>query len=643
MAERFNQRGVIRQSNLSTGVSSGLMALTQRFNQFSQQASQERRQRVQEESFKAGQSSLEEGERPEFKEERFFGGVSAKAFNKGLMSTYLADVSNSNREELAAIERENGDDSIAYQEAVAAQRAALEKEVDPAALPDVLGQFDKYASNGTIRVQDREFTKRRRAGIESAVANAESLSNEAAAMNRNGDQEGAALRLQELQGHLAGAVDAELLTTEQAATAFREAERESAEQGKRKFYDDLVESDGFDAAFDKLEEDSKRIPKGWKPDEWDSYIADQQSDLNRKLSRTQREAKASATEIKKNRDFADIERRIDGDERVVLNARAVDAYYNERIAPITDNLDPAQKNAVLTQFVDKTKIVPLSMRNQASSFIQSGNPELMKEAIMLADSLDEVPGAGEIFSPNQRVFGMLAVDLSANLEAAEAVRLARQATDPKDNGRIDIVNNNLKKVKDKSESYQDAAVGIFGGFWSIGAPDVDDITRAQMGAEYGSLYESYLKAGADESQAADLAKGAIQRNWREWEGRIMKYAPDTYYSVDGDSSYVMDQLFLDVNKENIFPENIPRDRIILISNDYTARGASAGLPTYGVTVIDQSGRLVTMDRMWAPDQAGEIEKRKTETVAKAKQRRIEAMQKGLLSDDTKGSLTRGSF
>jgi hypothetical protein len=56
MAERFNQRGVIRQSNLSTGVSSGLMALTQRFNQFSQQASQERRQRVQEESFKAGQS-----------------------------------------------------------------------------------------------------------------------------------------------------------------------------------------------------------------------------------------------------------------------------------------------------------------------------------------------------------------------------------------------------------------------------------------------------------------------------------------------------------------------------------------------------------------------------------------------------------
>lgn len=643
MAERFNQRTQIRQSNLSSGASSALMDMSRQFEGFRQQASQARREKVQEESFKAGQASLEKGEKPEFKEERFFGGVAAKAYNKGLMASYLADVANSNREELARIERENGDDPAAYQQAVEAQRLALEQNVDPAALPDVLGQFDKYASNGVIRVRDREFTRRRKENIESAVANADSLANESAVLNRNGDPEGAALRLQELQGHLASAVDAELMTEEQAKLAFRNAEREASEQGKRRFYDELVESQGFDAAFDELEKDSKRVPKGWEPDEWDSYIASQQSDLNQKLSRTQREAKASAADIKKAQDFTDIESRINGDERVVLNVKAVDAYYTERIAPLTDNLPPAEKNAILTQFVDKTKIVPLSMRNQASSFIQSGNPELMQEAITLADSLDEVAGADEILNPNQRVFGKLAADLMANLSPAEAVRLASQATDPKDKGRIELVDEKLKKVKDKAQNYQEAALDIFGGFLGIGAPEADDITKAQMGKEYGDLYESYLRNGADESQAAELAKGAVQRNWSEWEGRAIKYSPATYYSIDGDSGYVMDQLFQDVNSQNAFTENIPRENIILIPNDQTAKGASLGRPSYGVTVIDPSGQLVPMDNMWMPDMEGEIEKRKTESVAKAKQRRIEAMQKGMIKTDTKKALTRGSF
>ena len=628
MVKRFDQTGVLATVDLRTGgvqalqqEARSLSGLSQSFARFEQQ----RRQKKAEEAFQEGRQAHARGE-TEKKEETFFGGIEAKAFNRGLRAGYEADLSNDNREMLAKIERENGTDSQAYADAVAAHRQALQQEVDPAVLPDVLERFDTYSTAGLIRVQDAQAKADRSRNIESVNAQIESLGNEAAVFARNGDPEAAAQRMLEASQAVENAVTAGFMSKEEGETAFRELNREATEQSIRNEFDGIIESQGFDAAFDELDKRSKRVPKGWTPDEWDAFIADEQADINRALSRQLKQTKQTAAEIKKEADFSDIEARIKGDDRVVVNEKAVDAYYQERVLPLVQNLPPEQKNTVITSFVDRTKVVPLGLRNEVSSFIRSGNPELMAEAVTLADRLDEVPGAGEIVNTGERVFAKLAVDLSANLEPNEAIRLARQATDPKDKARIDTVNQQLKEMKDKATTYQEAAKGIFTSFWGSD-PSFDAITLAKMGKEYGDLFESYRRAGADESGAEELAKGVIQRNWGEWEGRVMKYPPSTYYDVEGDSSYVMDQLVKDVKSESLFGFPVTRENIILVPNEESARGATIGQPSYGVTVIDENGQLIPLEKMWRPDRQAEIDRIKAENVKQAKERRISQLKR----------------
>lgn len=627
MVKRFEQTGVLTPVDVRTGgvqalqqEARSLSGLSQSFARFEEQ----RRQKKADEAFQAGRVAHAKGETDK-KEETFFGGIEAKSFNRGLRAGYEADLSNDNREELARIERENGTDSAAYSEAVTAQRVALQQNVDPAVLPDVMERFDTYSTAGLIRVQDAQARADNARNQDSVNAQIESLGNEAAVFARNGDPESSAQRLLEASQAVENAVTAGFMSQKDGDDAFRELNREATEQSIRNEFDGIIESQGFDAAFDELDKRSKKVPGGWTPDEWDAFIADEQADINRALSRQLKQTKQTATEIKKEADFSDIEARIKGDDRVVVNEKAVDSYYQERVLPLVQNLPPEQKNTVITSFVDRTKVIPLGLRNEVSSFIRSGNPELMSEAVTLTDRLDEVPGAGEIVNTNERVFAKLAVDLSANLEPNEAVRLARQATDPKDKARVDTVNQQLKDIKDKATVYQEAAQGIFTSFWGTD-PSFDAITSAKMGKEYGDLFESYRRSGADEAQAAELAKGGIQRNWGEWQNRVMKYPPATYYEVEGDSSYVMDQLVKDVKSENLFGFSVSKDNIILVPNEETARGASIGQPTYGVTVIDDNGQMIPLENMWKPDSQAEIDRIKNENVSQSKARRIKILQ-----------------
>lgn len=623
MVKRFEQTGVLSPVDLRTGgvqalqqEARSLSGLSQSFARFEDQ----RRQKKADEAFQAGRQAHAKGE-TEKKEETFFGGIEAKAFNRGLRAGYEADLSNDNREELARIERENGTDSQAYSDAVTAHRAALQQNVDPAILPDVLERFDTYSTAGLIRVQDAQAKADNARNMESVEAQIESLGNESAVFARNGDPESSAQRLLEASQAVENAVTAGFMSKQEGEAKFRELNREATEQSIRNEFDGIIDSQGFDAAFDELDKRSKKVPRGWTPDEWDAFIADEQADINRALSRQLKQTTQNAKEIKKQADFADIESRINGNDRVVVDEKAVDAYYQERVMPLVQNLPPEQKNVVITSFVDRTKVMPLGLRNEVSSFIRSGNPELMAEAVTLTDRLDEVPGAGEIVNPSERVFAKLAVDLSANLEPSEAIRLARQATDPKDQARIETVNQQLKEMKDKTTTYQEAAQGIFTSFWGSD-PSFDAITSAKMGKEYGDLFESYRRSGADDSQAADLAKGGIQRNWGEWQNRVMKYPPSTYYEVEGDSSYVMDQLVKDVKSESMFGFPVTKGNIILVPDKETARGATIGQPTYGVTVIDDNGQLIPLEKMWRPDKQAEIDRIKSENAKQAKERRI---------------------
>ena len=284
---RFNQKVGIQTQNLASGSDSGLMALSGKFQQIAQKNLASREQSIIEDQTLTGQQSFVKGEQPKFMDEdRIVGGVSAKAYNKGLMAAYSASISNDMRQDLANIELNNPDDVAEYNAQVEANRNALAKSVDPAALPSVLARFDEHTTSGSIRVRQRGETKARANTKQILGDNIKSLGDESARLARLGDTDAARNGLIELSSHLDAAVAAETITAVDAKIELAKYQQDAMEQESRHQFDEVLKTDtGVVDALDKLSKIEDKPPKGWTPDKWDSYISSQRSDIIREKSR----------------------------------------------------------------------------------------------------------------------------------------------------------------------------------------------------------------------------------------------------------------------------------------------------------------------------------------------------------------------
>lgn len=635
---KFDEFVNLQFGSADSGAASGLMNLSRQFEGYRQQAFEYGKRKVIEEQTREGQESFQKGEKPEFKEEGFIGGVSAKAYNAGLKSAYLAGLSNDLSESFANFQRENPSDSNAYSAAVAAERAALEQEVDPSVLPDVLETFDRAATTGLNRVRDAEFKAERSSQIQSVSDGVNGISDEAIRQARLGNIDLAAEGLRNVKGLLDGAVEAEIISQDDASDIFAQTQREAIESENRHNFESLADSQGFEAAYSELDRIAGKPPKGWSVDEWQKYVKSQQAELTAKERRQAKEAKIDKAAAEKAKDFADIESRLGGDERIVMNEKRVDEYYQERVVPLVQGLEPEARDAAIANFVNLTKVVPSGLKDQTTSFIRSGNPELIAEASSLINRLDEVPGVSDdLASPNERAFAEKVTDLMANMDAKEAVRIAQQATDPRDKARIDSVNDELKKqftgtLKTSQRAWsKEQANDAFSKFWGSD-PEADPINADQMGKEWNDNYVAFRQAGMDEAKAINAANGAIKRNWSEFNGEILKYAPDVYYGApDDDNEYITEQLVSDINADSPFP--VSQDNIILISDERTSRTASAGQPDYAIAVIQPDGGLFRYPATgarafrWKPDREAELERRAEENATAAMERRNANMSK----------------
>lgn len=309
--------------------------------------------------------------------------------------------------------------------------------------------------------------------------------------------------------------------------------------------------------------------------------------------------------VKEAQDMFAVSQRLSGDDTIVVDDKAVDKYYQEVLMPEMQD-DPATALEKQVNFIDRMKSVPLTLKRQLQTFVASNDVDLIRQASSLVDRVDQIPGlVDSVFKPHQQAFMDQVLLLSENLDPREAVELARSNTNPDDKARIEARTNQIKEMKkgmmaiDYKERATDAFTSFFGG------PDVDDIVADSMGREYGALFEAYYKAGNSEDQAHDNAAKRMRRNWSEFNGRVMKYPPNLYYSVAGDSDYIMDQLHNDVNKLFYFDEPVKKSQIVLISNEQTARGASKGRPGYRIGIIEGGGLRILPPPagkgLWAPD------------------------------------------
>ena len=312
------------------------------------------------------------------------------------------------------------------------------------------------------------------------------------------------------------------------------------------------------------------------------------------------------------KDFSAVAKKLTGDNpEIVLSDKIVSDYYGEVLSPDLSE-DPAVRIAQQAQYVSVLKAVPSQIKNEIKNNLLSGDAALIVQSIDLIGRIDKIPGLPELaISTNQQAFALWVRDLSVNLEPEEAVKIARELTDPNNKARVEAKEKELKatgwgSIRDKYPEWaNDVFEGTFGGDRLT-----DGINAQQVTSEYKTLFEAGFKSGMDESQAKDYAAKRLESNWKDSQFGFMKHPPENFYAVQGNSEYMMTQLVSDIRKGTVGVK-FGKDDVFLVSDDKTDRQASHQQPTYRMMMRMPDGSLAPVimqdengnpSSRWAPDQ-----------------------------------------
>lgn len=319
------------------------------------------------------------------------------------------------------------------------------------------------------------------------------------------------------------------------------------------------------------------------------------------------------------RDDALVSKKLMGANEVVLDQKVVDDYYDRNVLDQIKDLPPGVKIAEQALFVDRLKMVPKRIKQELSNNILSGDPELILQAGDLVNRLDEIPGLVDlVVNASQRAFINDVTDFSLSMSPEEAVKLAKELTDPRDKARIEAKEEEIKTEKMR-EDYPDVVENAFEGFFG-GDFLVDNVNKESVNREFETLFESFFKAGMDKDRAEEKAIDLLKTNWKESQFGFMKHPPETFYSVGGEVDYIKDQLNAELVKGTIGLE-FKKENIFLLSDETTGRTASQGQPNYRVMVIDNNGEIhmpVLSDEdgkptnRWMPDMQSEADRQTKE-------------------------------
>jgi len=304
-AKRFTDQVGIQQQNLSTGFTQGANTLLNRLESFKRSTNQLTDVIEAKRGEEEAKLAIAEGKPFEKKEAGIFekvltGGVATAQYNKSLETAYLAGLGNDAKEAINAIEAENTSDIAAFNDKARGYVSGVLKTVDPSVKDKVAEFLDGQVTNSRLRVHRNTIKKNKAdAAAESAVA-VTSFGNESARLAREGNQVGSAEQIVNAYETIDGMVASGDLAADRAFIMKREINREASEQTNRKKFDDLIQSKGPQEAEKVLNEIKGKAPKGWTPDEWQTYTNSQQADINRQIAKQN----AAAQEVEKQAQIA---------------------------------------------------------------------------------------------------------------------------------------------------------------------------------------------------------------------------------------------------------------------------------------------------------------------------------------------------
>jgi len=689
MVKRYSREVGIGSQDLSTGAASGMLSLSDRLTQFARSTDQltqaigERRgseqgSQVELEKDEKGITKAPTKRKHSVADVLLTGGATTTAYNQAVSDGYYASLENDIRGKLGELENTNRDSLTKFNEEAESLKSGLLKGVDPVARGATQRFLEAQIGSAQLRVQERTLNRHRDEAAATRLAAADAAGIDAARAARAGDVTGSDNAMLDAYAHIDSLVSTGDIASDVAADQKRKLTREANEQSYRYVIDKTLATKGLNEAFSDLDKLKKTIPKGWTPDEWDSFTGSVESDLSslaaqqqldsskidldtaREISNLTIQAKTNTgipSEIIKRTDelfnagkikpaartsimtavingqkdavetagrLAAVSKRLNGDVSAQVDQKAVDKAWEVGFdAPVRGLEQYGDRNVAIEEFINSVKIIPTSVKDRISAGIDSMDTDLVIESADLMDRIDSVRGIpNNSFTPNERAFAEKVVLLSKNLAPQEAIELAKKNTDPNDKARIDL---RRQELKDEKYKYSNMAEKHYNPWF--GSTKIDDINKGVLTKEYKTLFEEHYVAGMSESQANKKAAQMLARNWGVSEvtekSRVMRNPPEHYYALDGDVSYIGRQLYSDVIESgvNIFSDEITLKDIYLTSDSITDRTATAGKPRYIVQVMTQSSGLITLPEYWVPDVAAEVEAQKTRSKEEVKMMR----------------------
>lgn len=293
---RFQETGQLRQVSPATGVAQELQSLSSRLSQFKQigaQLTSAGVQRAQQASQARGTASGQQApitreagvtQKPEFKEEKFFGGIEARAHNKALRSSYLASLKNDIRKGVARIESENASNLIGFNEGIQGFASGILKGVDPSVRQDVIGALDDRVTSSQISVQNATIKAQNDLAAQDLEAGAETSLDEALSFARNGDLTSSASGLIDYSAIIDSQVEAGFLSPGEAVERKRDAELRATHENIVGNVQRLTAGGRSLDALDVLSKVRENIPKGMSVEEHSDLTSAMSSQINAEIN-----------------------------------------------------------------------------------------------------------------------------------------------------------------------------------------------------------------------------------------------------------------------------------------------------------------------------------------------------------------------
>jgi len=596
MAKPFSEVVNIQPATFSTGAAQFQTSLAQGLDAFAaQQAGAAAQKTIAESSAQGKAAGVEQqkaGGKLELKEETFIGGISQKAFNISAREGYLKSLDNDNIEQITNISNENAGNLAGFNDAVNAYSKGVMESVDPASRSAVALSIDSMVSRFRPKIQAAQAKAVVDQANQDQAINATERSRLAQSSSFEGDVEQAGINLAFSIDSINNRTD---LDDEQKSIRIRNVQLEEREAHFSGELSRTFDSEGPQAAMDQL--DGLKMPKGFTPDEWDKFVSQEQTKVNRKVQRQKRDLKAvteaAKIEAKTARGLLFLDPAIPADPSDSEDREDVNLAY-EQISQDWQGL-PAQDQINNTvEFTENTGLVPDQIISNVNAAMRSGTTE---QVGLMSDYLSRVqessPASLKDIPQESRAISLQVSDaIRAGIDGDVALEQARKNTFGLTDTEKDTIRNQTQAVsKDLTGNLQTMANQDLdqGGFDTGIFSFVPDVPAAMDGDFRNSFGRFMNMTGGDVEQSQKLAFQATKSVWSVTETggpkRFMKYAPEVMYNIPGiNSNWIEDQF----NEEM---ELAGAEGAIIAIDNSVARESR---PSYPVLVQDENGILQPM-------------------------------------------------